>query len=72
MDALKVARINELASKEKTSGLSHRELEEQKLLRMEYIQSFKTNLVAQLDNVYVMDEKCNKRKLQKIEDDDEE
>ncbi len=51
----KIKRINELANKAKKEGLSEIELEEQKLLRREYVDSFKANLKSQLDNVKIVD-----------------
>ena len=60
-----VARINELAHKAKTVGLTEEELAERDKLRRIYIDSWKTGLVAQLENTYIVDEKGNKRKVQK-------
>ena len=58
-----IARINELAKKNKTEGLTAEELAERDKLRRIYIDSVKANLVGQLDNTYVVDYKGNKRKL---------
>lgn len=55
MDAEKIARINELARKKKTVGLTPEETEEQALLRREYIDAFKANLKAQLDAIVIVD-----------------
>ncbi len=55
----KIQRINELARKQKTSGLSEKEKEEQQQLRQEYIQAVRTSLKAQLDNITVVDEEGN-------------
>ncbi len=63
MDAAKIARINALAKKSKTQGLTEEEKLEQQALRREYIDSVKMSLVGQLDNTYVVDEKGNKSKL---------
>ena len=60
-----INRINELAKKSKTVGLSEEEKQEQARLRQEYIEGFKRNLRAQLDNCYVLDEQGNKTKLKK-------
>ena len=35
---------------------------------MRYVAYFKANLTAQLDNTYIVDEKGNKRKLEKKSD----
>lgn len=51
MDGLNIERINELARKSKTVGLTEEEKEEQAVLRKAYIASFKRNLRAQLDNI---------------------
>lgn len=60
----KIARINELAKKAKSSaGLTAGEASEQKALREEYIAGFRANMKAQLDNTYVVDAKGNKKKL---------
>jgi len=58
-----IARINALAKKAKTEGLTEEELAERDKLRRIYIDSVKANLVGQLDNTYVVDDKGNKRKL---------
>lgn len=58
-----VARINVLARKAKTEGLTPEETEERDRLRRIYIDSVRLNLRAQLDNTYIVDEKGNKRKL---------
>lgn len=60
-----IARINELARKAKTEGLTQEELEERDKLRRIYIDSVKANLAAQLDNTYLVDKNGIKRKLQK-------
>ena len=60
-----INRINEIAKKSKTVGLSEEEKQEQARLRQEYIEGFKRNLRAQLDNCYVLDEQGNKTKLKK-------
>ena len=60
-----IARINELAKKAKTVGLTDEELVERDKLRRIYIDSVKANLVGHLDNTYVVDEKGNKKPLKK-------
>ena len=49
-----IARINELAAKNKTVGLTDEELIERDKLRRIYIDSYKQNLVAQLENTYIV------------------
>lgn len=53
----KIDRINELARKSKTEGLTEEEKLEQGLLREEYIDAFKTNLRSQLENIEFVDDK---------------
>ena len=58
----KIARINALARKAKSEGLTDEEREEQAQLRRDYIDSVKANLKSQLDSLYVLDEKSGKRR----------
>ena len=60
-----IARINELAKKAKTEGLTPEELAERDKLRRIYIDSVKQNLTGQLDNTYIVDSKGNKIPLKK-------
>lgn len=62
MEKEKIERINELAKKKE---LTEEEKAEQKQLRQEYIDEYKSNLKSQLDNTYVLDEDGNKTKLKK-------
>ena len=50
MEKIKIDRINELARKSKTVGLSEAEKAEQKMLRDEYRAEFRKSLSVQLDN----------------------
>ena len=50
-----IERINELARKSKTTGLTPEEKEEQKKLRAEYIASVRMNLWTQLDNINIQE-----------------
>ncbi|MDD3279343.1 MAG: DUF896 domain-containing protein [Lachnospiraceae bacterium] len=50
---MNIERINELARKAKTVGLTASEKEEQQKLRREYIEAVKMNLRSQLDNIDV-------------------
>ena len=58
-----IDRINELAPKAKTVGLTPEENEERAVLRRAYIDSVVGDLRQQLDNTYIVDSKGNKRKL---------
>lgn len=60
---MNVERINELARKAKTVGLTEEEKKEQAKLRKEYIASVVGDLRNQLDNTYVLDENENKVKI---------
>ena len=60
-----IARINELAKKAKTVGLTDEELIERDKLRRIYIDSVKANLTGSLDNTYFVDEKGNKVPIKK-------
>ncbi|MBR2100213.1 MAG: DUF896 domain-containing protein [Eubacterium sp.] len=65
----KIKRINELARKSKTpEGLTKEEKEEQAILRNDYINSVKANLISQLENTYIVDDKGNKRKVERKND----
>ena len=59
-----IARINELAAKNKAEGLTEEELVERDKLRRIYIDSYKANLVATLENTYIVDADGNKTKVQ--------
>ncbi len=65
MRQAEIDRINELARKSREVGLNDDEKDEQQRLRAEYVQSFKRSLVSQLENTYIVDEKGNKKKVQK-------
>lgn len=58
-----IARINALAKKAKTEGLTQEELTERDKLRRIYIDSVKASLVGQLDNTYIVEPDGTKRKL---------
>jgi uncharacterized protein YnzC (UPF0291/DUF896 family) len=52
-----IERINQLARKAKTVGLTDEEIDERNELRKQYIEVFKGNLKIQLDSIrYVEDE----------------
>lgn len=55
MNQTSINRINELARKSKTVGLSPEEKEEQRKLRSEYIANIRMNLRAQLDNIDIQE-----------------
>ncbi|GAB2025677.1 DUF896 domain-containing protein [Lactovum odontotermitis] len=51
-----IARINELARKKKSEGLTDDEAAEQQNLRQLYIDSIKENFRAQLENIEIVDD----------------
>ncbi|MDO5389646.1 MAG: DUF896 domain-containing protein [Eubacteriales bacterium] len=55
MDEKLIARINELAHKAKTEGLTEAEKEERTKLRNEYIAAIRMNLRSQLDNIDIQE-----------------
>ena len=60
-----IARINALAKKAKTEGLTPEELTERDKLRRIYIDSVKANLVGQLENTYMVRPDGSKEKIEK-------
>lgn len=60
-----IARINALAKKAKSEGLTAEETAERDKLRRIYIDSVKANLTGQLDNTYILRPDGSKTKLQK-------
>ena len=60
-----VARINELARKKKTVGLTQSELKEQETLRRQYLNEFRANLQSMMDQVYIEREDGTYQKLEK-------
>lgn len=65
MDQKKIDRINELARKSKSEGLTEAEKAEQTELRSEYRRAVTGNLAAQLENTYIMTPDGKKRKVGK-------
>lgn len=61
----KIDRINELARKSRSEGLTETEKEEQTALRNEYRRSVTGNLAVQLQNTYVMTPDGKKHKIRK-------
>ncbi len=56
MNEDKIKRINELAQKKKTVGLTESEVAEQQALRSEYLQAFRANMQQMLDGVFIKEE----------------
>lgn len=68
MQQEKIDRINELARIAKVRDLTKDEEKERYELRAEYVRLMRQNLVAQLENTYIVDEDGNKKKLEKKSD----
>lgn len=66
MDAKLLDRINFLARKSRNEGLSEQEKEEQQKLRKQYIEAYRGNLKATLDNIVIVDPDGNRKVLKKI------
>lgn len=60
-----IARINALAKKAKSEGLTAEETAERDKLRRIYIDSVKANLTGQLDSTYILRPDGSRTKLQK-------
>ena len=65
MEKWKIDRINELARKKKTVGLTDAELAERDALRREYIDGFRENLKDILDNTVIQRPDGTKTNLKK-------
>ena len=59
IDPKLIARINELANKKKTSGLTDEESKEQQELRQIYLKEFRKGFESQLKNIKVVDPNGN-------------
>lgn len=57
----KIDRINELAKKAKTVGLTDEETEERRVLREEYLEAVRTNFRNTLDSIKFVDKDKNER-----------
>jgi uncharacterized protein YnzC (UPF0291/DUF896 family) len=53
MDQCKIDKINELANKSRTCGLTEEEKALQKELREEYVMAFRLSLSSTMDNLYI-------------------
>lgn len=65
MDQKKMDRISELTRISRERELTAQEQEERAILRREYIDSFKLSLTSQLESTYIVDEKGNKKKVER-------
>lgn len=65
MDQKRIDRISELTRISRQRELTDEEKEERQLLRAEYVEAFRSSLVLNLERTYIVDEKGNKKKIQK-------
>ena len=68
MSTERLNRINELARKKKAEGLTPEETAEQERLRSEYLAAFRRNMIAQLDNTYIIEPDGTKRRLSRTQE----
>lgn len=61
----KIARLNALAQKSRSQGLTEQEKAEQVALRREYIDAMKRSLKAQLDSTVLVEPDGTRRPLKK-------
>lgn len=64
----KMARINELARKSKSTGLTELEAKEQSKLRSEYLATFRSSMLDTLTNTKFIDPEGNDVTPEKIKD----
>ena len=50
-------------NKKKEEGLTESELQEQAMLRREYIESYKQSLISQLENTYIVEPDGTRKKV---------
>ena len=68
MEQRKIERINAMAKKAKSpEGLTPEEMVERDLLRREYIDAYRKNLEAQLENIRIVEPDGTKHRLPKRE-----
>lgn len=68
LDNAKLERINFLAKKSKSQGLTEEEKIEQTQLRNEYREAFRRSLSSQLENTYIVEPDGTKHKVQRHDD----
>ena len=61
MEQAKIDRINALAKKSKTVGLTPEEKEEQAILRKEFLEDFRAGFKQQLDRIEFVDDDETKK-----------
>ncbi len=68
MEKEKIARINELAKKSKTTGLTEEELLEQKALRAEYVAEIRASFTGILESTVIQYPDGSKQSLPEFRD----
>ena len=63
--AARVARINELARKKRTVGLTDEELEEQQQLRAAYLKDFRDGMEQMLESIVIQEPDGTRRPIEK-------
>ncbi|MFI8574551.1 DUF896 domain-containing protein [Rossellomorea aquimaris] len=64
----KMNRINELAKKSKSSGLTEQEAKEQSKLRKDYLETFRQSMKGTIENTRIFDPEGNEVTPKKIQD----
>ena len=54
-ETARLIRINELAKKAKTIGLSEEEIKERNILRKEFLVAFRNNVKSTIDNITIVE-----------------
>jgi uncharacterized protein YnzC (UPF0291/DUF896 family) len=62
MEQLRIDRINELARKSRTHGLSDEEMQEQRELRAEYVAAFRASLESTLEILTLLTKRATRLK----------
>ena len=68
--AARVQRINELARKKRTVGLTDEELSEQQRLRAEYLQAFRDGMEQMLQSIVIEEPDGSRKPLEKKQKDE--
>ena len=71
MEKEKLDRINFLARKSRSEGLSEEERAEQAALRQEYIIEFRASMTCMLDNTYIQRENGDRERLKRNKKEEE-
>lgn len=67
MEPTRIQRINELARKKKSDGLSPEETEEHENLRKEYLAEYRTNMKKMLDSIVIQEKDGSRHPLKRKE-----